>query len=149
MGTINYNDDLFRQLFPAYANTSIYPSTLIQNYWITATVYINNKTGGCYFGGMNVAQQTQAINLMTAHLLFISGLIQAGETPNIVTGAGIDKVNVTLEPPPAKNMWQFWLATSPYGQQLLALLQLAAVGGAYIGGVPELAAFRRVGGIIL
>lgn len=148
MACIQYNDAAFRALFPAYANTTTYPQATIQGYWNTSTVFINNQTGGCYCGGMNFKQQVQALNLMTAHLLYISGLIVAGKTPVIVQGAGIDKINVTLEPPPLKNNWQYWLNTSPYGQQLLALLQLAACGGFYIGGVPELSAFRRVGGYV-
>ncbi|OWK47571.1 hypothetical protein FRUB_01270 [Fimbriiglobus ruber] len=43
-----------------------------------------------------------------------------------MTGATIDKISVTLEPPPAPNAWQYWLQSSPYGQQLLALLQVVS-----------------------
>ena len=90
---------------------------MIQIYWDTATAYVSNRTGGCYTGGMSVAQQTLALNQMTAHLLYLSGLIAAGNTPGVLVGATIDKISVTLEPPPAPNQWQYWLQTTPYGQQ--------------------------------
>lgn len=148
MTTINYVDADFRALFPAYSSTSAYPEATLQAYWNTAILYVYNVNGGCYVGGMTLAQQTQAINLMTVHLVFIAGLAATGQVPGVVTDATIDKVSVSLEPPPVKNLWQYWLMTSPYGQQLIALLQVIGCGGFYIGGAPELAAFRRVGGYV-
>lgn len=133
--TINYNDAAFRALFPVYANATTYPESTIQGYWNSAILYISNQYSGWPFG-FTLAQQTQAINLMTAHLLYLSTLIAAGGTPTLVTGATVDKVNVSLEPPPLKNQWQWWLSTSPYGAQLLALLQVIGVGGFYISSAP-------------
>lgn len=149
MPTIYYDDAVFRADFPVFADTCKYPQSTLQMYWNTATCYISDRFGGCYCGGLKPKQQTLALNLMTAHLLALSGLIASGETPGILTGATIDKITVSIEPPPATNQWQYWLQTTPYGQQLLALLQLVSVGGTYVGGVPELAAFRRVGGLVL
>jgi hypothetical protein len=57
--------------------------------------------------------------------------------------ANIDKVNVSLTPPPLKNQWQWWLSISPWGQQLWALLQVNSVGGHYIGGSPVLSGFAN------
>jgi len=126
MPSINYNDAGFRALFAPYASPITYPANTIQTFWNSAILYINNRYGG-RFTGMSVAQQTQAINLMTAHLLYLSDLIAAGEVPSIITGATIDKITVSIEPPPVKNQWQYWLQTTPYGQQLLALLQIIGV----------------------
>ena len=131
MPCIAYDDAKFRALFPAYANPTTYPQAAIQVYWDTATAYVSNRHGGCYIGGMNPAQQTLALNQMTAHLLCLAGLIATGQTPGVMVGATIDKISVTMEPPPAPNAWQYWLQTTPYGQQLLALLQVASVGGFY------------------
>ena len=139
---INDNDAAFRALFPAFTNTAQYPVLTIQAYWDTATAYVNNRNGGCYAGGMTLAQQTLALNQMTAHLLCLSGMIGSGNTPGVIIAATIDKVAVTMEPPPAPNQWQYWLQTTPYGQQLLALLQVASVGGFYAAsGVPGRAGF--------
>lgn len=141
---INFSEAAFRGLFPAYATTTPQTSTpVLQAYWDTAAAYISNRSGGCYTGGMTTAQQTLALNLMTAHLVYLSALIAAGTAPGVLTGATIDKVNVTLQPPPASNQWQYWLNQSPYGQQLLSLLQVASVGGFYVNaGVPGQAGFR-------
>lgn len=142
MGCITYNDAAFRALFPAYANSVTYPVTSVQVFWDTATAYVGNSTGGCYTGKMTAAQQMLALNQMTAHLLCLSDLISSGNTPGVVVGGTVDKVSVTLEPPPAPNQWQYWLQTSPYGQQLLSLLQIASVGGLYVSsGVPGRAGF--------
>lgn len=139
--TIYYNDSAFRALFPAYANSVTYSPAQLQAFWNSATTYISNTYGGCY-GAMSVAQQTQALNLMTAHLTYLNDQIIAGNTPGVMTAATIDKVSVTLEPPPAPNQWSYWLQTSPYGQQLLALLQVASVGGFYAStAVPGRAGF--------
>ncbi|OWK42459.1 DUF4054 domain-containing protein [Fimbriiglobus ruber] len=143
MGCIQYNDSAFRSLFPAYANTVLYPAAMVQAFWDTATAYVSNRKGGCYTGGMTVAQQTLALNQMTAHLLYLNGQIAAGNTPGVMTGATIDKISITLEPPPAPNAWQYWLQSTPYGQQLLALLQVVSAGGFYVTtSVPGQAGFR-------
>jgi len=128
---IHFNDAAFRALFPAYANTSQYASSTLQAYWDTATAYVSNRNGGCFTGGLTLAQQTLALNQMTAHLVFLAGLIASGNTPGVMTAATIDKVSITLQPPPEVSQWQWWLNQSPYGQQLLALLQVASVGGFY------------------
>lgn len=138
MATIQFDQSFFQTSFPSLATT---PDPI--TFWNTATLYVYNQTGGCYVGGMTLKQQAWAIYLMTAHLIAISNQIAAGGTSQLVQAATIDKVSVTLTPPPVKNQWQWWLNTTPYGQQLLSLLQLVSVGGYYVGGRPELAAFRR------
>jgi hypothetical protein len=143
MGCIAYNDSAFRALFPAYANTVQYAPSTVQAFWDTATAYVSNRRGGCFTGGLTVAQQSLALNQMTAHLLYLNGLIATGNVPGVMTAATVDKVSVTLEPPPAPNQWQYWLNQSPYGQQLLALLQVASVGGFYASSaVPGRAGFQ-------
>jgi hypothetical protein len=142
MASIQYNDAAFRLQFPVYSDAATYPQATIQQYWNNATAYLSNQIGNC-FNGMNLNQQTLALNLMTAHLLTLSLIIAANSTPGIVTGATIDKISVTLEPPPETNQWQWWLNQTPYGQQLLALLQIAAAGGRFYTGRPPVAtAFR-------
>ncbi|OWK42191.1 DUF4054 domain-containing protein [Fimbriiglobus ruber] len=143
MGVIQYNDAAFRALFPAFPSTVQYLPARIQAFWDTATAYISNRSGGCFCGGMTKAQQTLALNQMTAHLLYLSDLVAAGNTPGVMAGATIDKISVTLEPPPAPNQWSWWLNQTPYGQQLLSLLQVASAGGFYAGsGVPGRAGFQ-------
>lgn len=133
----------FRAQFPQFASIATISDETITAQWNAATMYISNQVGGCYFGARTLAVRTQALYLMTAHLCAIALNIAAGTVAGVLTGATVDKVSITLEPPPAPNQWQYWLQTTPYGSQLLALLQVASVGGAYYGGRPELSAFRR------
>lgn len=144
MATINYNDAAFRQLFPALSNVTTFPQALIQAYWDLATSYITNNTWSGWYAGFNLLQQTNALNLMTAHLLAVNTAAASGQPGGVLTGATIDKISVQMQPPPAPNQWQWWLNQSPYGQQLLALLQVGSAGGRFFtAGRPVVSAFRR------
>jgi hypothetical protein len=131
----------FIALFPAYSNSLIYPQATLQAYWDSAINYICDVSN---YGALQCEKRQYAINLMTAHLVYIAGLIASGTVPYLMQNATIDKVTVGLTPPPLKNQWQWWLSVSPYGQQLLALLQANSVGGFYTGGAPVLAGFYRI-----
>ncbi|MDE2100258.1 MAG: DUF4054 domain-containing protein [Patescibacteria group bacterium] len=129
MSSIVFNYSTFNGLFPEL--TATVSASAAQAYFNSATAYVSNQYGGCYTALMSVAQQTQALYLMTAHLAYIASTITEGQTPGVMTAATVDKISVTLEPPPLANQWQYWLQSTPYGQQLLALLQIASVGGGY------------------
>jgi hypothetical protein len=144
---ITFDVTLFRQMFPPFSNVTTYPTDMLQTYWDTATCFISNRNCGSLTG---ICRQ-KAINYMVAHLLQL--MINIGpnannaKTPYILASATIDKITVTTKPPEFKNDWQWWLATTPYGMTLYALLFARSVGGFYIGGLPERAAFRSVAGI--
>lgn len=132
----------FRVSFPAFADPTIYPDDMLQRYWDMTICYINDVDYGWLCGNARYL----ALTLMTAHLLTLAGLTADGQTPGLVQTATIDKVSVSLTPPPLKNQWQWWLSITPYGQQLFALLQVHAVGGLYIEGGAPRAGFRQGGG---
>lgn len=134
----------FRALYPAFNDHGIYTDAILQANFNMAGSFIANANSGCQ--GLTQPQQAVALNMMTAHLLAISAGIASGDTPGIVTAAGIDKVSVTLMAPLVKSQWAQWLVGTPYGSSLYAFLQGIAVGGMYVGGLPELSAFRKVGG---
>ena len=133
----------FRALFTAFADTTTYPDATITMFWDTAINYVSNAD----YGELNGSSREYALQLMTAHLLALQAIVNKGQTPSMVNSSTIDKISVSLTVAPVKNQWQWWLNLTAYGQQLLALLQIKAVGGLYIGGLPERAAFRKVGGI--
>lgn len=140
---ITFNVTEFRASFPAFASEAAFPTPTLQGYWDSATCYISDVN----YGRLKGSCRAQALNLMTAHLAALSVLIANGQTPALVQGSTVDKISVTLTPPPFKNQWQWWLALTPYGAQLFALLQVKSVGGMYIGGLPETSAFRKVYGV--
>lgn len=135
----------FRALFPAFVDPIKFPDVMIEAQWSAATG-IMGKWDGCLISG---DQLQLALNYLTAHLLQSWVLIQAGgpsASVGVTVGATVDKVQVQMSPPPIKNGWQYWLATTPYGIYLWGLLSAASAGGFYVGGLPERAAFRKVGG---
>lgn len=142
MTTLTFDVDLFRQQFPAFANETTFPDAMLQMYWDMATCYISDMD--C--GWLNGRCRQLALNMMTAHLTALSVLIAAGMTPQLISSSTIDKITVTLKMPETPNEWRWWLNTTPYGMQLLSLLSANSAGGFYIGGLPELSAFRKVGG---
>jgi hypothetical protein len=133
----------FRTLFPQFADDTTYPDSLITAYFAIAECYIQNEANPCLSDNCLL----QAIYLMTAHLLRIQDLANAGKTPAFVTSATVGSVTVATQPPPQTDQWQWWLSLTPYGQSLLAMLQVAGAAGIYAGSLPERAAFRKVGGI--
>lgn len=142
MAVITFDVAKFRALFPAFANVARYPDATLQAYWDAATCYVSDADWGWLAGDCRAL----AINQMTAHLVYLGEKAQTGQTAGVLTGSTIDKISVTLAAPPINNGWQFWLSSSPYGLQLWALLTNRSVGGFYVGGSPERAAFRKVGG---
>lgn len=124
--TFNYAEFVLQ--VPQY---SALTEDVVQLYWNGAVNYVSPIAN---FGAIKGAARQYALNWMTAHLIFISNIASANRVPGLITGATIDKVNVTLTPPPLPNQWQWWLGLSPYGQQLLAQLQSQSVGGSFASG---------------
>jgi hypothetical protein len=136
----------FRRWYEAFADETAYPDDVLEAYYDFATCYISDED----YGLLNGKCRYRAITLMTAHLLMLSKINPGtGQPvqPQLKTGATVDKVTVTLTPPPLKNEWQWWLTTTPYGAELLALLQSASSGGFVYGGLPEGTAIRKWGGL--
>ncbi len=135
MNPIQYNDANFRALFPAFADVNKYPLVTLSLYWGVATSYISKYPQ--FFAGITLDQQTLMLNQMTAHVTQLNTMAATAQQAGIVTAAGVGAVNVSLQPPPEVNQWQWWLNQTPYGQMLLALMQVLTVGGYYFSdGVP-------------
>jgi hypothetical protein len=145
MAEHTFNSVAFRAQFPAFTSTTKYPDGQLSGYFTMATAYIFPSD----WGGMSGAQLQLALDLMTAHLAWSNQLILAGNTSAApVSSASIDKVSVSLVAPESKSAWAFWLNSTPYGKQLLALLRILSQGGGIVGGAPEGAAFRGAFGVV-
>jgi hypothetical protein len=138
MGAFNYNDQAFRTQFTAFANAQTYPEPTLAAYYMAAGYYIENSN----YGPLACSGATPfALNLMTAHLAQLGSQIVDGTGSGVVVAAAIDKINVTIQEFQYPNQWQYWLASTEYGKQLLALLQVQSVGGFYVPGGPGRAGF--------
>ena len=125
----DYSGYINNPQFALYSDPTNYPQSLLQSYWDNATNYISNAN----WGYINYDQREYAIQLMMSHLLYLTNLINTGNgfgtgsggapgtVPYQMQSAQIDKINVTVTPPPNPNQFQWWLGTSPFGQQLLAM----------------------------
>lgn len=146
-----YDDALFRAQIPEFADETVYPAALIDTFFDVATVWIS--AGDNPYRILNGKRLAYALNLMTAHLMMLSkeqstSSSGAGtEQGGFVTSATVGEVSVGTLAPPAQNGWQWWMAKTPYGQQLWAFLKMLAVGGLSIGGLPERNSFRKAGGV--
>lgn len=130
---IQYNDAVFRAMFPAFVSTVTYPEALLSLYWGVASQYISIYPQ-CDW---SVAQQTLALNQMTAHITQLNVLAATGQQAGFVENASVGAVSVSVQAPPNTDQWEWWLNQTPYGAMLLALLQTLTVGGFYIAdGVP-------------
>ena len=130
----------FQQLFPAIVtNGSAYDA-----WWSVATQFLGDSD---YWSGLNGQALDNALNMLTAHLMYSANLLTASEgAPVVITSATIDKVTIGILAPPQRNNWRAWLITTPYGQMLLALLEQLSAGGFVYGGQPEKQGFRVIGG---
>jgi len=144
MAEIQFDVDKFRLDFPAFADETKYPDETLQGYFDVARCFISPVDYGYLHGDC----RERALYLMTAHLtqLGYQAASGGGGGAGIATSATIGAVSVSSMAPPVKTAFQYWLFTTPYGAQLAALLGIKGVGGLYVGGRPELSAFRKVGG---
>lgn len=144
-----FDATLFRSQIQVFSDVATYPDAFLQVFWDQA-VAMADAHSGCIISG---ASRMLMLNLLMAHIMSLYGLPSKGakiKTPNqggFVSSSTIDKISVSKVAPPTSSMFDWWLAQSPWGQQLLALLEMFAVGGTHVGGLPESEAFRKWSGI--
>lgn len=124
---------VFRGLYPQFSGVS---DTVVTAVAGQADCYIDSTCA-----------DDCAIYLIVAHLLQLAKNASAGLPGGQITSATIEKVSVTVAQAPGATSYKYWLNSTPYGQQLAALLARCAAGGTQVGGLPERAAFRSVGGV--
>jgi hypothetical protein len=126
---LTFDVDEFRQRFaPAFDNQTLYPDATLQAYWDQAICMLSD----CGCGPDEGACQRLLLDLMTAHLAYLFNALNTKKSSGIVTSAAIDKISVGMTPPPITSQWGWWLNQSPYGAQLLAMLNLEAAYSVYV-----------------
>jgi len=128
----------FRLAYPAFADASKFSDATLEAYWSAAGNYIANEN----YGTLRDDSRLLGLNLMTAHLAQLSVQIAAGQNPALAQSSTIDKVSVTMTPPPIKSQFAWWLCLTAYGAQLFALLSARSAGGFFIGGSITRGGFR-------
>lgn len=124
-----YTEQFFISQFPEFEGAKN-----IELYINRALLYISPYTGLCK------DRKQYVVFLLTAHFMALQNNIDNGETSGgLQTGASIDKVSVSIAPPPFSDGFEYWLNQTIYGQTLLAFLDTVAALPAFIGG-----SFNRV-----
>lgn len=139
--TIDLDIAAFRVNFPAFADEVKYPDAMLNAQYAIGKCYIADND--CT---LPEACREYALQLMLAHLLYIQDSIASGKPTQIVTSATEGSVSVSLSEPPNDDTWSYWLSSTPYGIQVLAMLSAASVGGFYVGGSEERRGFRKING---
>lgn len=131
-----FNLAVFRTLYPQFDTVT------------DATVLAVADQAICFVSDTGCECDDTAWFLMVAHLLQIQTAAAAGGNGSgPVASATVGGVSVSFQAPPyGTSAYKFWLFSTPYGSQLAAMLARCSAGGLYVGGAPERAAFRRVGG---
>ncbi len=139
---IDLDIQTFRANFPLYADETTYPDILLNAQY---------EIGKCYIADNNCTMaescREYALQAMLAHLLYIRDQVNSGNNVGVITSASEGEVSVSLATPVVDDEWHYWFNSSPYGRELIALLDVQSVGGFYVGGSPERRAFRKAGGV--
>jgi hypothetical protein len=140
-----YDDASFRIACAAYADPTAYPVDVVTGYFTLASTFMDPCDGPALCG----AQLQLALNYLSGHLINLYTKINAGKAvpAGVITGSSVDRISVSIQPPPIRDQWENWLSQSPYGQMLWALLTVAAVGGFAIGLSLEQEGYRKAGGV--
>ena len=129
----------FRTDIPAYAAKTDQQITDMFN---AASMYISTAN----YGWLSGTQREYALYLMTAHLFASSCQLGAGGG-GVVVGATEGSESTSFAPPPgATSQLKYWLNSTGYGRQLLALLAIKSVGGMYAAGSPATNNIRKYNG---
>lgn len=151
-----YNDAAFRAQFPEFADPVAYPALTIGLFFTLAATFVGGDSSP--YSMLQGAQLQATLNYLTAHLLVLSNqqnpATNGGESPGqdqggFIQSSTISEISVSKLAPPATDGWQYWLASTPYGTALWALMSIIAVGGLSIGGSNPGGSFRTEGGVFL
>ena len=110
----NVTLDEFKKSFPEFVNFEN-----IELYLLRAQCYVTSDKYGILSGdSLKLANY-----LFTEHLLVLQKNIAQGQySSGIANTATVDKVSVSMVPPPSLGAFEYWLNQTQYGSELLALL---------------------------
>lgn len=123
----------FRANFPEFSPDK-YTDEALELALTQAQLHVSPKNGF----GLKDGARAYAIYLMTAHLRAMADMAASGQiTGRAKTASSIYQVSVSYAMPPAKDMKEYWLGLTIYGQQLQALLKSRTAAGFFFGGEAE------------
>lgn len=141
---VNVTVSDFRTALPEFSSTTQYPDAYIQRFITQATMYISAQSGI-----IRDDVRVLAIEYMTAHLITLAAIDGQGNVNSnnsnsggVLTSASIDAVSVAFQAVIAKDAFEQWIQSTPYGKMYWALLSANMPGGIYWCGTPRLYGIR-------
>ena len=132
---ITVSIDEFYTYFPEF-NTDDY-TTIASAALARAQVYISLKN----WGRLQDDKRVLAVYLLMAHLATLMYKTSTGDTSSTsgrVASASVGEVSISYEAlPTSTDDFDYWLSLTPYGLELLALLNTLTAAPFYIGGSYE------------
>lgn len=139
MSQVDVSVQSLREAFPEFADTALYPDGYIQRFLTQATAYIKTKNFR-----IDPSVRILAIQYMTGHLMTLSA-VNAQGMPNAdsqtagstVVSAHIHDVSVSIQAPIARDAFEQWIQTTPYGKSYWALMSANNPTGNFYVGTPR------------
>lgn len=130
-----------REAFPEFNDVTLYPDGYLERFITQATMYISTDNRV-----LRPEVRKLAIEYMACHLMSLSATDGAGNATgndgNIVTSSHIGSVSVSIQAPIARDAFEQWIQSTPYGKAYWALLTANNPTGIFWIGTPRLRGIR-------
>lgn len=136
MSQVELNVKDLRDAFPEFSDEAKYPEKYLERFLTQASMYISRHSGVIRDDVRLLAIQYMACHLMSLSAMAGDGTL-TGNDGNIVTSSHIGSVSVSIQPPVARNAYEQWIQSTPYGKALWALLQANHPTGFFWVGTPR------------
>jgi hypothetical protein len=140
MADIALNLVTFRADIPAYASKT---DQQITDTFNAASMYLPLTN----YGWLSDDRREYALYLMTAHLFASACQLGAGGGGVVVSATEGSESTGFAPPPGSTSQLKYWLNSTGYGRQLLALLTIKSAGGMYAAGSRATSNIRKFNGL--
>lgn len=132
-----------RSAFPEFSDTTKYPNGYIERFITMATMYISTVSGVIRDDVRKLAIEYMACHLMTLSAVDGQGNSQGdGNAGGVLASAHIESVSVAFQTVLAKDSFEQWIQSTPYGKMYWALLSANTPTGVYWIGSPRVFGIR-------
>lgn len=125
-----------REAFPEFKSECLYPNGYLERFLTQATMYISKENRV-----LRPEVRKLAIQYMACHLVSLSAVDgkgnASGNDGNIVTSSSVGSVSVSIQPPIARDAFEQWIQSTPYGKAYWSLLIANNPTGVFWVGTPR------------
>ena len=136
MSQIDVDVKSLREAFPEFASEQKYPDGYIKRFLTQATMYISRDNRV-----LRAEVRELGIQYMACHLMALSAVDGKGNATgndgNIVVSSHVGSVSVSIQAPIARDSFEQWIQSTPYGKAYWALLRANNPTGVFWVGTPR------------